>query len=129
MSILDLWLQQWAPTCSPIHIDVTSLTGQRQDEFSNQEELLFLLISCKDGLDKGQKWYGPNRSRRYYEEVARIHRRTTKKSFMTQIIMMVVCSVVDFPGPWSQSQSIASGPDSLSPEKEGEALQRLFGLP
>ena len=21
--------------------------------------------SCKDGLDKGQKWYGPNRSRRY----------------------------------------------------------------
>ena len=22
-------------------------------------------ISCKDGLDKGQIWYGPNRSRRY----------------------------------------------------------------
>ena len=22
-------------------------------------------ISCKGGLDKGQKWYGPNRSRRY----------------------------------------------------------------
>ena len=22
-------------------------------------------ISCKDGLDKGQKWYGPNKSRRY----------------------------------------------------------------
>ena len=22
-------------------------------------------ISCKDGLDKGQKWNGPNRSRRY----------------------------------------------------------------
>ena len=22
-------------------------------------------ISCKAGLDKGQKWYGPNRSRRY----------------------------------------------------------------
>ena len=22
-------------------------------------------IPCKDGLDKGQKWYGPNRSRRY----------------------------------------------------------------
>ena len=21
--------------------------------------------SCKDGFDKGQKWYGPNRSRRY----------------------------------------------------------------
>ena len=23
------------------------------------------IIPCKDGLDKGQKWYGPNRSRRY----------------------------------------------------------------
>ena len=22
-------------------------------------------ISCKDGLSKGQKWYGPNRCRRY----------------------------------------------------------------
>ena len=22
-------------------------------------------MSCKDGLNKGQKWYGPNRSRRY----------------------------------------------------------------
>ena len=22
-------------------------------------------ISCKDGLNKGQKWYGPNRTRRY----------------------------------------------------------------
>ena len=22
-------------------------------------------ISCKDGFNKGQKWYGPNRSRRY----------------------------------------------------------------
>ena len=29
-------------------------------------------------LDKGQKWYGPNRSRRYSEEVARIHRRTVQ---------------------------------------------------
>ena len=22
-------------------------------------------FNCKDGLNKGQKWYGPNRSRRY----------------------------------------------------------------
>ena len=32
-------------------------------------------ISCKDGHDKGQKWYGLNRSRRYQDEVTRIHRR------------------------------------------------------
>ena len=46
-------------------------------------------ISCKDGHTKGQKWYGPNRSRRYYEEVARIHRRNTKKILMIQITMLV----------------------------------------
>ena len=34
-------------------------------------------ISCKDGQNKGQKQYGTNRSRRYQEEVARIHRITT----------------------------------------------------
>ena len=34
-------------------------------------------ISCKDGLDKGQIWFGPNRSRRY------------RKSFTTQIITVV----------------------------------------
>ena len=33
----------------------------------------------QNGLDKRQKWYGPNRSRRYQEEVARIHRRTVQK--------------------------------------------------
>ena len=33
---------------------------------SLQEHLRHLgYISCKDGHNKGQKWYGPNRSRRY----------------------------------------------------------------
>ena len=45
-------------------------------------------ISCKDGLNKGQKWYGPNRSRRYSEEEA-TKQNYTKKIFTTQIIMMV----------------------------------------
>ena len=36
-------------------------------------------ISCRDGLDKGQKQKGPNRSRRDYEEVARMPRRTIQK--------------------------------------------------
>ena len=34
---------------------------------------------AKMGSDKGQEWYGPNRSRRYKEEVARINRRTIQK--------------------------------------------------
>ena len=33
----------------------------------------------QDGLYKGQKCYGPNRSRRYQKELARIHRRTVKE--------------------------------------------------
>ena len=38
----------------------------RKDERSLQENWRYQgNISCKDGLDKGQKWYGPNRSRRY----------------------------------------------------------------
>ena len=36
-------------------------------------------ISHADGHNKEQKWYGPNRRRRYEEEVARIHRRTIQK--------------------------------------------------
>ena len=36
-------------------------------------------ISCKEGHNKGQKWYKTNRSKIYYEEVARIHRRTIQK--------------------------------------------------
>ena len=33
--------------------------------------------------------YGPNRSRRYQEEVARIHKNCTQKIFITHIITMV----------------------------------------
>ena len=34
-------------------------------EISSRKLEISRNISCKDGLDKGQKWYGPNRSRRY----------------------------------------------------------------
>ena len=34
----------------------------------------------QNGLNKGQKWYGPNRSRRYEEEVARINRTVQKRA-------------------------------------------------
>ena len=42
-------------------------------------------ISCKGGLDKGQKWYGHNRSR----SGKNTQENCTKKIFMTQIITMV----------------------------------------
>ena len=42
-------------------------------------------ISCKDGHNKGQKWYGPNRSR----GGKNTQKNCTKKIFMTQITTMV----------------------------------------
>ena len=36
-------------------------------------------ISQKNGLNKRQKWYGPNRNRRY-QEVETIQRRTIQKN-------------------------------------------------
>ena len=36
-----------------------------RDLFKKIRDFLEGNISCKDGLDKGQKWYGPNRSSRY----------------------------------------------------------------
>ena len=46
----------------------------------------------QDGLDKGQKWYGPNRSRRYIkkrwqEYTEELYKK--KKIFMTQITTVV----------------------------------------
>ena len=44
-------------------IEENNRMGKTRDLFKNQRYQRN--ISCKDGLDKGQKWYGPNRSRRY----------------------------------------------------------------
>ena len=44
-------------------IEENNRRGKTRDLFKKTE--IQGNISCKDGLDKGQKWYGPNRSRRY----------------------------------------------------------------
>ena len=43
-------------------------------EISSRKLEMQGIILCKDGSNKGQKRYGPDRSRRYYEEMASIHR-------------------------------------------------------
>ena len=53
--------------------------GKTRDLFKIQGN-----ISCKDGHNKGQKRYGPNRSRRYSEEVARIKRRNMQRNLYDQ---------------------------------------------
>ena len=45
-------------------IEEINRMGKTRDPFQENQRYQGN-ISCKDGLDKGQKWYGPNRSRRY----------------------------------------------------------------
>ena len=45
-------------------IEESNRMGKTRDLFKKNERYQGN-ISCKDGLDKGQKWSGPNRSRRY----------------------------------------------------------------
>ena len=60
---------------------------QKTEENNNVQDKRFLQenkryqgnILCKDGHKKGQKHQGPNRSRRDYEDVARIYRKTLPK--------------------------------------------------
>src|SRR5574340_1117169 len=64
------------------------VAGSVQERFSNQlgeNERYEGNISCKDGHNKGQKWYGPNRRRRYSKEVARIHRRTRSEEHTSEL--------------------------------------------
>ena len=60
---------------------------ERLDISSSKLEIL-RNISYKDGLNKGQKWYGPNRSRRLRGGKNK-QKNCTKKIFMTQIITIV----------------------------------------
>ena len=38
---------------------------EENNRMGKSRDLFKKTSPCKDGLDKGQKWYGPNRSRRY----------------------------------------------------------------
>ena len=46
-------------------IEENNRMGKTRDLFKKIRERYQGNISCKDGLNKRQKWYGPNRSRRY----------------------------------------------------------------
>ena len=45
-------------------IEENNRMGKTRDLFKKNQRYQ-RNISCKDELDKGQRWYGPNRSRRY----------------------------------------------------------------
>ena len=46
-------------------IEANNRMGKTRDLFKKISDTKGTNISCKAGLNKGQKWYGPNRSRRY----------------------------------------------------------------
>ena len=56
--------------------------GKQRLEISSRK-----LEISRDGLDKGQIWYGPYRNRSRGDKNTK--KKRTKKIFMTQIIMMV----------------------------------------
>ena len=65
--------------------------GKTRDLFKKIRDTkgILMQISCKDGHNKGQKLYGPNRSRILRRGGKNTQKNCTKKSFTTQIIRMV----------------------------------------
>ena len=74
-----------------------------------------------DGHNKGQKWYGPNRRRRYKEEVARIYRRTLEKNLHNQdnydgVIIHLESDILECEVKWALetiTMNKASGGDGI----------------
>ena len=58
-------------------------------------------ISSKDGLDKGQKWYGPNRNRRYKKKWQEYMDKLYKKKTLMIQITMKVQSITQNQTSWS----------------------------
>ena len=46
-------------------IEEKNIMGKTRDLFKKIRDNKGIQSPSKDGLNKGQKWYGPNRSRRY----------------------------------------------------------------
>ena len=65
--------------CKKKKIEENNRMGKTRDLVKKIRDTKGTFHAKMGGHNKGQKWYGPNRSRRYEEEVARIHRRTVQK--------------------------------------------------
>ena len=61
-----------------MQIEENNRMGKTRDLFKKIRDTK-AIFHAKISTIKGQKWYGPDRSRRYLEEVAIIHRRAIQK--------------------------------------------------
>ena len=96
--------------------------------------------SCKNEHNKGQKWYRPNRSRRYLE-VARIHRRTVQKKLHDPdnpdgVIIHLEPDILECEVKWalgSISMNKARGGDGISVELfqilQDDAMCAVLNMP
>ena len=73
-----------APACAATTLWTWGCSSQPSSLISGQGN-----TSCKDGLDKGQKWYGPNKQNILRRGGKNTQEKCTKKSFTMQIITMV----------------------------------------
>ena len=62
---------------------------EENNRMGKTRDLFKEIRDTKDGLNKGQKLYGPNKSKRLRRGGKNTQKNCTKKIFMTQIIMMV----------------------------------------
>ena len=70
-------------------IEENNRTGKTRDLFKKMRDTMGN-ISCKDRLDKGQKWYGPNKKQTILRRGGKnTWKNCTKKIFTTRIITMV----------------------------------------
>ena len=75
-------------------------------------------ISCKDGLAKGQKWYGPNKQKLLRRGGKNTQKNCKEKIFMTQIITMAHLepNILECEVKWalrSMTMNKASGGDEI----------------
>ena len=69
-------------------IEENNRMGKTRDLFKKNERYQGNIL-CKDEHNKGQKWYGPNRSRILRKGGKNTQKNYTKKIFLIQITMIV----------------------------------------
>ena len=93
-------------------------------------------ISCEDGHIKGQKWYGPNRSRRYLEYMEELYKKDLHDpDNRNGVIILLEPDILECEVKWalgSITTNKASGGDGITVEQfqilKDDAVNRLHSI-